>query len=83
MKKLNIQKKLLMFSSFFLLIAENLNLHQVGKEDPISFLKHSFPCKFHDIKIVSTSLSPSNQNNSSGYDEIMSKIPKACESLIS
>jgi hypothetical protein len=25
------------FNSFFLSIAENLNLHQVGKDDPISF----------------------------------------------
>jgi hypothetical protein len=43
------------FSSFFLSIAENLNLHQVGKEDPMSFLKDAFPCKFHGIKIVPTS----------------------------
>jgi hypothetical protein len=43
------------FSSFFISIAENLNLHQVGKEDPISFLKDSFPLKFHGIKIVPTS----------------------------
>jgi hypothetical protein len=27
------------FNSFFLSVAENLNLHQVGKEDPISFFK--------------------------------------------
>jgi hypothetical protein len=30
----------------FLSIAENLNLHQMGKENPISFLKDAFPCKF-------------------------------------
>jgi hypothetical protein len=42
-------------SSLFLSNAENLYLHQVGKEDPISFSKDSFPCKFHDIKIVPTS----------------------------
>jgi len=36
-------------------IAENLHLHQVGKEDPISFLKDAFPCKFHGIKIAPTS----------------------------
>jgi hypothetical protein len=43
-----------MFSivSFFPSVAENLNLHQVGKEDHISFLKDSFPCKFHGIKTV-------------------------------
>jgi hypothetical protein len=28
--------------SFFLSIAENLNLHQVGEENPISFLKDAF-----------------------------------------
>jgi hypothetical protein len=43
------------FNSFFLSIAEGLNLHEVGKEDPISFLKEAFYCKFHGIKIVLTS----------------------------
>jgi hypothetical protein len=42
-------------NSFFLSIAENLNIQQVGKEDPIYSLKVSFPCKFHGIKIVPTS----------------------------
>jgi hypothetical protein len=54
-EKLKIQKRLLIFLSFFLLIAENLDLHQVGKEGPISSLKDAFPCKFHGIKIVPTS----------------------------
>jgi hypothetical protein len=46
-----------MFSivSFSVSIPDNLNLLQVGKEDPINFLKDAFPCKFHDIKIVPTS----------------------------
>jgi hypothetical protein len=39
------------FNNFFLSIAEHLNLHQVGKEDPISFLKDAFPCKFHLLKL--------------------------------
>jgi hypothetical protein len=43
------------FNSFFLSIAENLNLHQAWKENPIYFLKDSFPCKFHGIKIVPNS----------------------------
>jgi hypothetical protein len=30
------------FNSFFLSIAENLNLHQVGREDPISFYEMCF-----------------------------------------
>jgi hypothetical protein len=37
------------FSSFILSVAEHLNLHQVGKEDPIYFSKESFPCKFYGI----------------------------------
>jgi hypothetical protein len=62
----------------------------VGKGDPIYFLKDSFPCKFHGIKIVPTSeaeiksiILPLNSKNSSGYDEIMRKILKAYASLIS
>jgi hypothetical protein len=43
------------FNSFFLSIAENVNLYQVGKEDPISFLKDAFPSKFHGTKIVPNS----------------------------
>jgi hypothetical protein len=43
------------FNSFFPSIAENLNLHQGEKEDPIDFLKDVFSCKFHGIKIVLTS----------------------------
>jgi hypothetical protein len=43
------------FNSFFLSTAENLNLYQVGKEEPISFITGAFPCKFHGIKIVPTS----------------------------
>jgi hypothetical protein len=69
------------FKSFYLLIAENLNLHQVKKEDPFSFLKDAFPSKFHGIKIVTTSeaemksiILSLRSKNSYGYDEIMSKI---------
>jgi len=43
------------FNIFFLSIAENLNLHQVGEEDHISFLIDAFPCKLRGIKIVPTS----------------------------
>jgi hypothetical protein len=83
---------LLIFSilSFFLSTAKNLNLHQVGKEDPISSLKDAFPCKFQGIKIVPTSeaeikciILSIKSRNLSGYDEITSKILKACASLIS
>jgi hypothetical protein len=77
------------FNSFFLSIAENLNLHQVGKEHPISFkrcISLQIPC----IKIVPTSeaeiesiILPLKSKNSSRYDEITCKILKACASLIS
>jgi hypothetical protein len=62
----------------------------VRKEDTISFLKVAFPYKFHGIKIVPTSeaeiksiILSLESRNSSGYDEITSKILKACASLIS
>jgi hypothetical protein len=62
----------------------------VGKEDPIAFLKDPFSCKFHGIKIVPTSwagmksiILSLKSKNSSSYDEIKSKILKACASLIS
>jgi hypothetical protein len=42
------------FSSFFLAVAENLNLHQVEKEDKISFLKGSFSSTFPGIKLLQT-----------------------------
>jgi hypothetical protein len=64
------------FNGFFPSVAANLNLYQLGKEDPISFLKASFPCKFHGIKIVLTSEAETKSiilslksENSSGYDE--------------
>jgi hypothetical protein len=73
------------FNNFFLSVAENVNLHQVGREDPISFLKDAFTCKFHGIKIVPTSeaeikciIQSLKSKNSSGYDEITSEILKAC-----
>jgi hypothetical protein len=36
----------------FLSIAGNLNIHQVGKENPISFLKDAFPCRLLGITII-------------------------------
>jgi hypothetical protein len=42
------------FNIFFLTITESLNLHIMGKEDAISFLKDAFPVKFPDIKIIPT-----------------------------
>ena len=65
-------------------------IHQIEKEDAISILKDSFPGNFPRIKIIpitggeTESITHSLQpKKSSCYDEIMSKILKACTSLIS
>jgi hypothetical protein len=42
------------FNSFSLTITESLNLHQLGREDAISFLKDAFPIKFPVLKIIPT-----------------------------
>jgi hypothetical protein len=41
-------------SIIFLTVTKSLNLHQVGKEDAISFLKDAFPVKLPGIKIIPT-----------------------------
>jgi Notch-like protein len=78
------------FNKFFLTIAEKLNMQQVEQSDAISFLKDAFPGNFPSIKIIPITeaeiksiihfLKP---KKSTGYDEITSKILKACASLIS
>jgi hypothetical protein len=62
----------------------------MGKEDAISFLKDALPVKFPHIKIIPTTETEINSIihslksiNSSGYDEVTSKILKACSALIS
>jgi hypothetical protein len=40
------------FNTFFLTIIEGLKLQHMRNEDAISFLKHAFPLKFPDIKII-------------------------------
>jgi Notch-like protein len=60
-------------------------------ENAPSFLKDAFPQKFPSIKIIPTNEAeiknyntyPEMKKNSSGFDEITSKILKACSSLIS
>jgi hypothetical protein len=42
------------FNNFFLTTTESLNLHQVGREDAVSFLKAAFPVKFPNINIIPT-----------------------------
>jgi hypothetical protein len=42
------------FNTIFLTITENLNLHQMGTENALSFLKDAFPKEFPNIKIIPT-----------------------------
>jgi hypothetical protein len=44
------------FNKFFVTITENLNLHQMGNENALSFLKDAFPKIFPSFKII-----PSNE----------------------
>jgi hypothetical protein len=77
------------FNSFFL--SPKISIYvKWWKKIHFLFLKDSFPCKLHGIKIFPTTeaeiksiILSLNSKNSSGYDEIMSKILKACASLIS
>jgi hypothetical protein len=78
-------------SIFFLIISENLNLHQEVKYGAISSLRKACSRKFPDIKTIPTSeteiksISHSLKfKNSSGHDDgITSKIVKFCASLTS
>ena len=78
------------FNNFFITITEKFNIQQVEKGDAMSLLKDSFPGNFSSIKIIPISeaqiksiIHSLKQKNSSGYNEITSKILKACASLIS
>ncbi|GFG38826.1 hypothetical protein Cfor_11239 [Coptotermes formosanus] len=90
-KKLNDPKSVAnAFKNFFLNITENLDINHKGKGDAISFLKDSFPINFPSLKIIPISepeiriiINSLKAKNSSGYDEISSKILKACSTLIS
>jgi hypothetical protein len=62
----------------------------VGREDAVSFLKAAFPVKFPSINIIPTTetemksvINSLKSTNSSGYDEVTSKILKVCSALIS
>jgi hypothetical protein len=78
------------FNNFFLMVTEKLNIQKFEKGDALSFLKDLLPENFSGIKIIPIteaviesvmySLKP---KNSSGYDEINSKILKACASVSS
>jgi hypothetical protein len=42
------------FSTFFLTVAEKLNLHQGGREYALSLLKDAFPEGFPSINVIPT-----------------------------
>jgi hypothetical protein len=75
---------------FFLMTTEKLNIYKSENIEAILFLKDSFPGNFLIINIIPITeaaiksivrfLKP---KNSSGYDEITSKIVKSCASVIS
>jgi hypothetical protein len=78
------------FNNFFLTVTEKLNTQKPEKGDAISFLKNSFPGNFTSIKIIPVTVTEIKSiicslkpKNSSGYDEITSKILKTCASTIS
>ena len=78
------------FNNFFLTTSEKLNKYKSEKRDAISFSKDPFPGNFPTINIIPITeaeikgiISSLKPKNSSGYDEITSKIIKACASLIS
>jgi hypothetical protein len=67
------------FSTFFLTVADSLNLHQGGRDCAVSLLKDAFSERFPEIKSIIHSL---KSKNSSGYDEV-TRILKSFSSLIS
>jgi hypothetical protein len=78
------------FSDFFLTTSEKLNRYKSEMKDAILFLKDSFPGNFPAINIIPVTeaeikgiISSLKPKNSSGYDEITSKIIKSWASLIS
>jgi hypothetical protein len=78
------------FNNFFLTTSEKLNIHKFKKGDAITFSKDSFPRNFPNINIIliteaeiKSTISSLKPKNSSGYDEITSKIIKSRTSIIS
>jgi len=76
--------------TFFLTTSDKLNRYKSEKKDVILFLKDSFPGNFPTLNIIPVTeaeikgiISSLKPKNSSGYDEITSKIIKSCASLIS
>ena len=78
------------FTWTLLTTSEKLNRYKSEKKDSISFLKDSFPGNFPTINIIpiieaeiKDIISSGKPKNSSGYEEITSKIIRSCASLIS
>ena len=77
------------FNNLFLTTSEKLNWYESEKRDAISFLNDSFPGNVPTINIIPITkaeikgiISSPKPKNSSGYNEITSKITKSCASLI-
>jgi hypothetical protein len=73
-----------------LTVTEKLNVQKLEKGYAISILKDSYPGNFPSIKIIPITeaeiksiIHALKPKNSSGYDEINSKILKTCASAIS
>jgi hypothetical protein len=78
------------FNNYFLNITENINIHIAQDNNPISLLKKYYPSEFPPMQIVHITegeirsiISALKSNNSSGYDEISTKILKLCRNQIS
>lgn len=77
------------FNKYFLSITDNLNITQNNNNNAIDFLKVSVPTNFPNIQIFPTNpreiitiIKQLKSKNSSGYDEITSKILKASSKVI-
>jgi hypothetical protein len=51
------------FNNFSLTVTKSLNLHKMGKDGAISFLKDAFPAKFPGIKIIPTTETEIKRNH--------------------
>jgi hypothetical protein len=78
------------FNNLFTTITEKLNIQKIVKGGTISILKDSLPWNFPSIDIIAVTetemqsiIHSQKPKKSSGYDEITSKILRACASVIS
>jgi hypothetical protein len=78
------------FSKYFLTIADSLSIQSPKQNTAISLLRDSYPNCVTKMKTIPVTeaeiigiIKTLKPTNSSGYDEISSKILKSCGSLIS